>query len=617
MDGNSIFKILSDFSNSYVEKIQKNKNDNDTNTSLLCNRKEAALHNSKVNIENLYIKNEYNCLSKQDMFNKHTAVEPLKSNISNNLEKPEGQSGKKLGSHYVEDTSGHKLRQKMASKMRHVARKGVEQMGRENVKQNVKEKMEQKIRSNAAQKMVSQKMRQHASEKTGKDNVMLCVEPKDETHVNEQNKDTDEEKYLCSPNCSAEWYEKNMYSNYYLLNKSCSYLKSKCVRETIFDSCRIRGGKRIIENNLVNVYNKNDVKNSYTCVQNYPYDSTKMSEKRSFHFKMNKEKNTFLGKSNDKIYSDILLYSNEYDDGKYPDKLEIHEFGKCTYDILNECECKNSSKYTDKTICDEHDGSFLEIKEFSENEKRVNISDINNFNMTTYLDKYDRESYFELNKPLSNNTSQLMKIKLLTNKKKNSSHGKNGRSPFSDYKNRNTFVKFLMAEIKIEVKLYKLILFVFILIVLSLFKDMSNYIVITRKCYNIYENPIKSIKRVLKYIIIALKIGYKFSSPLILYMLSFFCVIILRIFMLLNIPILLLLLYCKYHLKNEQPTLKLYFIFLLNMYKYVVFQFVQILKNYFNPSYLNGFMSFICVSFRVIFIYIYKIIHKIYIHKVC
>ncbi|GAB66188.1 hypothetical protein PCYB_083490 [Plasmodium cynomolgi strain B] len=415
------------------------------------------------------------------------------------------------------------------------------------------------------------------------------------------------QKHLSSPTSSSDWYDKNMYSNYYLLNKSCAYLKSKCVKDTVLDPYRMEE-ERTNGNHQANLRYENDEKDGHTCVQSYPYDNAKVRKKRTFHFKIDKEKASDLGTCNGNISSDILLYNSEYDDGKYQDKIE-------TYDFLKECEYENGTNSADRTKYDD-DGSSLEMLHILEKEKDTNISDIQNFSVRTHSYRHSGETYAEQKKPSSSNMSKLMKIKFLINKKKNSSNRKNGSSPFSDYKNNNTFVKFLMAEIKIETKLYKLILFLFLLILLSLFKDMSNYIVITRKCYNIYENPIKSIKRILKCVIWALKIGHKFSSPFILYMLSFFGVIIFRILLLLNIPIFLLLLYCKFFLKNEEPTVKLYLLFVVNMYKYIVFHFVHILKNYSNHICFRDFLSVIYVSFHFIFVSLYRIVHRIYAHKV-
>ncbi|CAA9987915.1 conserved Plasmodium membrane protein, unknown function [Plasmodium knowlesi strain H] len=608
MNSNSIFENLSDFSNSYVDKIHRSKEeDDDANIAFLCNTKEAVLHNRRVNIDSLLINSEYNFVTQLNIVNKHLTVEPYTSNVSHRV-KGTKRSDKKFGGTDA-DPSQQRVQPKMASKvlppLGQPARKKAEQNGR----QRDKQKIGQIVRNNSPQ-TVDRGTRQNTHTRTVRQKSRHGEEP-GEMHTNERSQDVSEEKHLISSTTSSDWYDKNMYRNYYLLNKSCAYLKSKCVRDTVLDPYGMQGEERINGNHQVNLRNQNDEndeKDCHACTHSYPYDNAEVDKKRAFHFKIDKEKASDLGTYNGNMSSDILLYSSEYDDGKYPNKIE-------TYDFLKECDYENGTNSVDRTKYDD-DGSSLEMLHIPEKEKYTNISNIKNFSVRTHSYRQSGETYAQQKKTSSSNMSQLMKIKFLINKKKNSSNRKNKSFPFSDYKNNNTLVKFLMAEIKIETKLYKLILFLFLLILLSLFKDMSKYIVITRKCYNIYESPIKSIKRILKCVIWALKIGYKFTSPFILYMLSFFGVIIFRIFLLLNIPIFLLLLYCKFFLKNEESLVKLYLLFVVNMYKYIVTHFVHILKNYSNDICFRDFLSVICLSFHFIFVSLYRIVHRIYTHKV-
>ncbi|ANQ07791.1 Uncharacterized protein PCOAH_00020830 [Plasmodium coatneyi] len=603
MNSNSIFENLSDFSNSYVDKIHRSKEEDDPNIAFLCNTKEAVLHKRRVNIDNLLINSEYNFVAQLNIVNKPISVEPYTRDVSHHVRGTK-RSDKRFGGADA-DPSQQRVRPKMASKVLppvgQPTRKKADQNGRHRVKQGVKQRIGQTIRNNSA-KEVGRGIRQSTSQ-----TVRLKSrhdEKPGEMHTNEGGQDVREEKHLRSPTSSSDWYDKNMYRNYYLLNKSCAYLKSKCVRDTVLDPYGMEVEERINGSYQANLRDEN----GHTCGRSYPYDNTKVRKKRAFHFKIDKEKASDLGTYNGNMSSDILLYNSQCDYGKYPDKIE-------TYDFLEECEYENGTNSADQTKYDDG-GSSLEMLHILENEKDNNISDMKNLSVRKHSYRHRGETYSELKKPSSRNMSQLMKIKFLIDKKKNSSKRKNASSPFSHYKNNSTLVKFLMAEIKIETKLYKLILFLFLLIFLSLFKDMPKYIVITRKCYNIYESPIKSIKRILKYVIWALKIGYKFTSPFILYMLSFFGVIIFRIFLLLNIPIFLLLFYCKFFLKNEEPTVKLYLLFVVNMYKYIVFHFAHILKNYSNDICFRDFLSVICVSFHFIFVSLYRIVHRIYTHKV-
>ncbi|KJP89646.1 hypothetical protein AK88_00604 [Plasmodium fragile] len=604
MKSNSIFENLSDFSSSYVDKIHRSKEDDDANIAFLCNRKEAVLHNRRVNMDNLLINNEYNFVPQLDIVNKHIAVKPYTQDVSHHVRGTK-RSDKRFGDADA-DPSRQRVRPKMASKLLPPVGQPVRKKAAHNGRQRVKQRIGQTMRNNSEQE-VGRGTRQNTPQAVGQKS-RHGEEPR-EIHTNERDQDVLEEKHLRSPTSSSDWYDKNMYRNYYLLNKSCSYLKSKCDRDTVLDPYRMEVEERINGNHQFNLRDENDEKDGHMCAQSYPYDKEKVRKKRAFHFKIDKEKASDLGTYNGSMSSDMLLYNSEYDDGKYPDKTE-------TYDFLKECDYENGTNSADRTKYDD-DGSSLEMLHTLEYEKDTNISDIKNFPVRTRSYRHRGETYAEKkNISSSSNMSQLMQIKYLINKKKNSSNRKNGNSPFYDYKNNNTFVKLLMTEIKIETKLYNLILFLFLLIVLSLFKDISNYIVITRKCYNIYENPIKSIKRILKCVIWALKIGYKCTSPFILYMLSFFGVIIFRTFLLLNIPIFLLLFYCKFFLKNDDSSVKLYLLFVVNIYKYIVFHFVHILKNYSNNICFRDFLSVICVSFHFIFFSLYRIVHKIYTNKV-
>ncbi|EUD65623.1 hypothetical protein C922_03869 [Plasmodium inui San Antonio 1] len=645
MNSNSIFENLSDFSNSYVDRIHRREEDDDANISFLCKRKEEVLHNRRVNIDNLLLNSEYNFVAQLDIVNKHIPVEPYTPDLSHHVRGTK-RSDKRFGG-ADGDPSRQRMRPKMTSKVLlppvgQLVRKKAEKNARQSMKQAVKQRIAQTMRNNSSEEVglgirentpqaLDRGTRQNTPQAVGRgtrQNTPQAVgrgirqktpqtvgqegrhgEEPGEMHTNERDQEVSEEKHLSSPTSCSDSYDKNMYSNYYLLNKSCAYLKSKCVRDTVLDPYTMEVEERINGNHQANLGDENDEKDCHTCVESYPYDNEKVPKKRAFHFKIDKEeKDSDLGTYNGNVSSDILLYNSECDDGKYPDKIE-------TYDSLKECEYENGTNSADRTKYDD-DASSFEMLHIFENEKDTNISDIKNFSMRTHCYRHSGERYAEQKKASSSNMSQLMKIKFLINKRKNSSNRKNASCPFCDHKNNNIFVKFLTAEIKIETKIYKLILFLYLLILLSLFKDISNYIVITRKCYNIYENPIKSIKRILKCVIWALKIGYKFTCPFILYLLSFFGVIIFRTFLLLNIPIFLLLLYCKFFLKNEDSTVKLYLLFVVNMYKYIVFHLVHILKNYSNHICFRDFLSVLCVSFHFIFVSLYRIVHRIYTNKI-
>ncbi|SOV20893.1 conserved Plasmodium membrane protein, unknown function [Plasmodium sp. DRC-Itaito] len=221
----------------------------------------------------------------------------------------------------------------------------------------------------------------------------------------------------------------------------------------------------------------------------------------------------------------------------------------------------------------------------------------------SYL-RYCGENESSGNRKLSNGMSQLMKLKYLINKKNNE---KNKNSLFYDSNDNNKFIKFLMSEIKIETKLYKLILFLLFLLLLSLSKNISDYMVITRKCYNIYENPIKSIYRIIKYIIVLFKICYKVTLPIFIYLLSCLFITIFRIFVILNIPIFFFILYIKFVLISDKSIITLYFLFFQFFYKYLVFHCEDIFKNLKSHISLDNFLTLIYKTSSFIFYYMVRV----------
>ncbi|CRG98743.1 conserved Plasmodium protein, unknown function [Plasmodium relictum] len=409
--------------------------------------------------------------------------------------------------------------------------------------------------------------------------------------------------YLKSHYSSSEMSNRNMY-NHYLFNKSYTYLKSKYIKEKNFDLEKMAKNK-VAMNNIVDFKNEINIKNVNKYIHNTTCD-IKIKKKRISKEKLNEEKSSI---EEHNYLKSSIIHNNGYDNSNYVNGLSSYKDKKYNYDLFGTYENESCSNSQNRIKC-----FFLEKNEFSKNKKYTNNSEIN-INLPQNSMKCYEEICSKEDEYIINDTSQLMEVDLLINSDKRLSDRKEN-SLFYDYNNSNKFTKFLMAEIKIETKLYKLILFILILILLSLSKNISNYIVITRKCYNVYENPIKSIRRILKFLFIALKICYKFCLPVHFYMVSFLFIIILRIFVILNIPICFLLLYAKFVLRNEESTAKLYFIFLLNIYKYFVFQFSYFLKNFTEQFFLSEILTLIYKSFCLAFICMCKVLQKFYNHVI-
>ncbi|SBT76821.1 conserved Plasmodium protein, unknown function [Plasmodium ovale] len=566
MKSNSIFPNLSNFSSSYNEQNEEFKSVDHVKMSVLHRRTVQKRTYSKVNTDTSFIKHEYNFPPEAAMLhnsNDDIMIKRSSSNFFYNVKTPK-TSRDILYRDYTGDIMKNKLKLKMRNKSR-------------------------------------------------------------------GEKDNYKEKYLYSRTCSSKRYDRNMYSNHFLLNKSCAYLKSKCVRKTNFDLEEIgkKKKKNILMHNLNtnNINNQSDVKDGNETKQNCLHDVVKRKKENTFLFKINEEQNSVGRKSNRSIHSNTLT-SVECDSNRGINKHMQNQHGKCAYDLLKEYEdeyrknCFSRGKRDDgcptatSDIFEKKDMHISEINHHQNNVDNGNFGENADDDGVPKILQHSGEVYSQGNSHFTNSMHGLMKIKLLINKNRKSSRKKNGKYFLSDCKENNKFVKFLMAEVKIETQLYKLILFLLVLILLSWSKNISDYVVITRKCYNVYESPIKSVKRLIKYILITLKIGYKFSLPLVLYMVSFLYVLIIRTFVILNIPILILIIYCKFFLKNEESIIRIYFVFVSKMYKYLVFKLVHIFKNCTKEMYLNDFLSVIYNSFLFIFIYIYITLQKLYNHMV-
>ncbi|CRG94310.1 conserved Plasmodium protein, unknown function [Plasmodium gallinaceum] len=398
---------------------------------------------------------------------------------------------------------------------------------------------------------------------------------------------------------SSEISHRNMY-NHYLFNKSYTYLKSKYVKEKSFDLEKIEKNKVTIHN-MVDFKNEINVKNinKHTCKNTCDLRTKK---KRISKEKLNAEKSSSEEKDN--YLKSNISHNDDYGYNNHVSGLSLYE--NKNYDSFVEYISESSNNSLNRT-----EYVSLEKNEPSESKKYTNNSEKNNNSPQDSM-KCCGERYSKGNKCTINDNSELMEVDLLINSEKKSHNRR--KLIFYNYDDKKKFTEFLMAEIKIETKMYKLILFIFILILLLLSKNISNYIVITRKCYNIYENPIKSIRRILKFIFIALKICYKFCCPLYFYLISFLFIIVLRIFVILNIPIIFLLLYAKFVLRNEESTARLYFIFLFNIYKYFVFQFSYFFKNFTEQIFLSDSLTFISRSVGLAISCMCKVLQKLYNH---
>lgn len=189
----------------------------------------------------------------------------------------------------------------------------------------------------------------------------------------------------------------------------------------------------------------------------------------------------------------------------------------------------------------------------------------------------------------------------------------NTKKELSSYEiENNIFIKFIMSEININIKVYKLFIILIVFILLSLSKNIQSYAVVTRKCYNIYESPFKSTKRLLKYMIIVLKILYKCILPIFSYILSYIFGAIIKIFIILNIPICIFILYWKFILKNEGSNIKFYFQICFKIYMYIIMQVAHIFKNYTQTKLLTDLLSLSYKIYQLIFIYICRFFIKFY-----
>lgn len=601
MNSNSIVDILNNISSSCNKKKEKYKNVGGTKVSVHFKKKEE-LKNIKMNKEELLKKNKSNPLPESVRFKNGTTVEYSSSNVVSSVRAP------KVEKEILDNIN-------------------IENTKRGNISGRINDKISNKI-SNKIRDKMNDKINDKISNKVNDKNNDKIYNKMN--NKNKRRQDRHKEKYLCSLTSPSERYDKNMVSNHYLLSQSCAYLRFKCAREANINLSKIGKNKNIImDHHIANDNNENSTKYvNKISMHNYPYNIiVKKKRKRDASSKINEEQNVLLGKPNCS-----MMYSTLYND-THVSIEDINGMTKCQsekymYDLLYEHDNKNRIDSINRT---KYDGtSFPEAYEIFEKEKHINSSGVssssinnkdssvngNNRCRKTISCMHRGETSSQGNKNESNNVFELMKIKFIMDQNERSSYKRDEKFFYSNCNNNNNkFIKFLMTEIKIEIKVYKLILLLLILIlVLSFSKSVSNYIVITRKCYNIYENPIKSVKRLLKFMIIALKIGYKFSLPLILYTLSFFSYIITRTFVILNIPIVLLLLYCKFVLKIEEYTIRLYIAFLVNIYKYIVFQFAYIFKKFAKDICLADFLSLIYKSYCFIFICMCKILQKLYDH---
>ncbi|SPJ08574.1 conserved Plasmodium membrane protein, unknown function [Plasmodium sp. DRC-Itaito] len=462
----------------------------------------------------------------------------------------------------------------------------------------------------------------------------------------------------------SEEFSENKYKNY-LLNKSSVYLKSKCHKESNLNLKKIERLQEKMKNinnisylkkgnieswdehehsgcdNYDDKYDDNISDDDNICDDNICDDNICDDNIRDDSICDDSISNDNISNDNisddkisdDKISDDIISDNNTNDDKISDDIISdnntnddnISDDNNIIYDEYNNniSNDKNSlSKFVYekrfklnllKDRSDENIYSIISKRKYNNTYKRkclyLGMNKLNNIckenlNIRRSYLRYCGENESSGNRKLSNGMSQLMKLKYLINKKENE---KNKNSLSYDSKDNNKFIKLLMSEIKIETKLYKLILFLLFLLILSLSKNISNYMVITRKCYNIYENPIKSISRIIRYIIVLFKICYKVTLPIFLYLLSCLLIIIFRIFVILNIPIFFFILYIKFVLISDKSIITLYFLFFQFFYKYLVFHCKDIFKNFKSHISLDNFLTLIYKTSCILIYYMVRV----------
>ncbi|SCM06571.1 conserved Plasmodium protein, unknown function [Plasmodium chabaudi adami] len=403
--------------------------------------------------------------------------------------------------------------------------------------------------------------------------------------IRESNQYTD---FSCNTNSSTV-YDTNLYGNNFMLNNRCSYIKARYLKGNNYNINNIPEEQENDTNpftiNLGNFNNNhakkndNNTKEIDTCImfkKNYPNNSLKINKNM-----------------NNDVLEECISYTqpNTLPSCKFDNKSDIIKMREYknnyiyTYDNKNSKSSIETSRYYDDIEAD------MTCKTFDEEMQSLE----ENYNsLSFYSQKYNEEVSGNESIYFKNSMSQLIKREL------------------SSCKENNIFIKFIMSEININIKIYKLIIILIVLILLSLSKNIQNYAVVTRKCYNIYESPLKSTKRLLKYMIIILKILYKCSFPIFSYILSFIFVTIIRTFIILNIPIFIFILYWKIVLKNEEPHLKFYFQTYFNIYMYIIMQVAPIFKNCSKKKLLSDLLFLSYRLYQFIFIYVCRFFIKFY-----
>ncbi|CAD2086233.1 conserved Plasmodium protein, unknown function [Plasmodium vinckei lentum] len=417
-------------------------------------------------------------------------------------------------------------------------------------------------------------------------------------NVKNQNKLTKESnqytEFSCNNN-SSTIYDTNLYGNNFMLNNRCSYIKAKYLKENNYNINNITEEKKndTIMLNLGNFNYKHANK----------YDNNTKEVDTYIIVKKNYTNNSL--KINKNMNNDVLEECTSY---TQPNTLPSYKFDNKN-DIIKMRDHKNNFIYIYDNKNSEpsfetnpfHDDieAIMAYKTFDDEMQSLE----ENSNCLSVYSQKDNEEVSEYESIyLRNSMSQLIKKDVLIGTKKE----------LSSYKENNIFIKFIMSEININIKIYKLFIIFILLILLSLSKNIQNYAVVTRKCYNIYESPLKSTKRLLKYMIIVLKILYKCTFPIFSYILSLIFGAIIRTFIILNIPIFIFILYWKIILKNEESNIKFYFQTCFNIYMYIIMQVAPIFKNYTKTKLLSDLLFLSYRLYQLIFIYICKFFIKFY-----
>ncbi|CDU16531.1 conserved Plasmodium protein, unknown function [Plasmodium yoelii] len=397
-------------------------------------------------------------------------------------------------------------------------------------------------------------------------------------------------------------YDTNLYGNNFIQNNRCSYIKAKYPKETNYNINNITEEKKANTimlnldtfNNKHTIKNDNDTKQIDKCImiqKNYTSNSLKINKNM---------KSEVLEKCTNHTQPNILSIC------KFDNKSDIIKMEKYKNNLINIYDNENSESNFETNKFDDDIETIVGYKTFEDEMQNV---EKNNNCLSVCSLKDNEEINQEENIYLRNSMTRLIKKDVLINTKKelSSYEIKNNKSSFY-YRENNIFIKFIMSEININIKVYKLLIILIVLILLSLSKNIQKYAVVTRKCYNIYESPFKSTKRLLKYMIIVLKILYKCILPIFSYILSFIFGVIIKIFIILNIPICIFILYWKYILKNEGSNIKFYFQICFKIYMYIIMQVAHIFKNYTQTQLLS--LSY--KIYQLIFIYICRFFIKFY-----